>query len=66
MAQMDKATTSLTQLERIKKEKDDIALAKDAVEKAKVEAWDKVEASRKLQVKVGFMLLKSKDANFDI
>lgn len=63
LAHLDDNTTSLTQLERIRKEKDALAPAKNATKKAKAEAEAKVEASQKLQAEVSVDLLKHKDAN---
>lgn len=66
LEQMDDNATSQTQLRRINKEKDDLALPNYAIEKANRGAKAKVKASQKLQAEAGAELLKSKDANFDL
>lgn len=63
---MDDEKLSLTQLRRIKKEKDALAVTMDDVEKARAKAEVKLEASLKLQHEVDVELLKAKDANSDL
>lgn len=66
LAQSDEATTSLTQLIRIKKEKEALTLTKDKVEKAQAKVEAKLEAYWKLWADVSIELQKSLDEKVDL
>lgn len=66
LAYFDDNQLSLTQLKRIKKEKDGLVKAKHATIKAKAEVETRLSNADKLNKELDVELLKGKDANDDL